>query len=166
MPRYQIDHSFKENPSFKEYLSVKENPSVQEDPSVEDPPFKYPLKYPFHLEQAILNSIVRYNVINKSKNVFFKSKNFKDENVRDREIRAVLNKILGIENLGSYTVIHSYIDAARTNLLSANQLVSGDYNTESFRSSPNYNTRFFSPRFPHGGKTHRRKRRGKKSRKH
>jgi hypothetical protein len=124
-------------------------------------------KYPFHLEQAILNSIVRYNLINKSKNVFFKNKNFKDESVRDKEIRAVLDKILKFQNLGSYTVVSAYSDAAQTHLTSTAQLVSGDYNRNKLISPPltDFRPSWFN-RFNRGGKTHRRKRRGKKSRKH
>jgi hypothetical protein len=126
-------------------------------------------KYPFHLEQAILNSIVRYNLINKSKNVFFKNKNFKDENVRDKEIRAVLDKILTFQNLGSYTVVSAFSDAYQTHLTSTAQLVSGDYNRNKLISPPEaFSTPSWFNRFRRGGKTHRRKRkgRGKKSRKH
>jgi len=124
-------------------------------------------KYPFHLEQAILNSIVRYNLINKSKNVFFKNKNFKDENVRDKEIRAVLDKILKFQNLGSYTVVSAYSDAAQTHLTSTAQLVSGYYNRNKLISPPEaFSTPSWFNRYNRGGKTHRRKRRGKKSRKH
>ena len=125
-------------------------------------------KYPFHLEQAILNSIVRYNLINKSKNVFFKSKNFKDENIRDKEIRAVLNKILTFPNLGSYTVVSAFSDAYQTNLTSTAQLVTGDYDRNKLISPPEaVPTPSWFSRFRRGGKTHRRKRKhGKKSRKH
>lgn len=125
-------------------------------------------KYPFHLEQAILNSIVRYNLINKSKNVFFKSKNFKDENIRDKEIRAVLNKILTFPNLGSYTVVSAFSDAYQTHLTSTAQLVTGDYNRNKLVSPPEglATPSWFNP-FRRGGKTQRRRRgHGKKSRKH
>jgi len=124
-------------------------------------------KYPFHLEQAILNSIVRYNLINKSKNVFFKNKNFKDESVRDKEIRAVLDKILTFPNLGSYTVVSAFSDAYQTHLTSTAQLVSGDYSRNKLISPPpTVPTPSWFNRFRRGGKTHRRKKHGKKSRKH
>jgi hypothetical protein len=71
--------------------------------------------------------------------------------------------------LGSYTVVSAYSDAAQTHLTSTAQLVSGDYNRNKLMSlGENVPTPSWFNRFNRGGKTHRRKRkgRGKKSRKH
>jgi len=100
-------------------------------------------KEAYHLEQAIMNSIARFNAINTGFGIR-KSNPFENPDIRTDKIKDILRKISTKPNLGSY-ISQSFDDAATAQKNSMIQFLG----------------------FGKGGKKSRRRRRaGKRTRKH
>ena len=113
-------------------------------------------KEAYHLEQAIMNSIARFNAINNTglgvkKSLGLSQNPFEDPDTRTEKIKQILSNISTKPNLGSY-ISQSFDDAMTAQKNSMAQSLQGAKS-------------FFG--FGKGGKKSRRRRRaGKRTRKH
>jgi hypothetical protein len=104
-------------------------------------------KEAYHLEQAIMNSIARFNAINTGFGIR-KSNPFENPDIRTDKIKDILRKISTKPNLGSY-ISQSFDDAARAQ---KNSVIQGFNNLFGFGKG--------------GKKSRRRRTAGKRTRKH
>jgi hypothetical protein len=134
------------------------DPDFQETSSVVDYSKE---KNPYLLRQAILNAIARKNAMDRGKNKLFGTSN-KDE--RERQIKQVLQEILNMPNLADYKVTSAISGAFGSMINTYGQGLLGPqkYHSDVISNNPQLDP--LGPRS--GGKTRRRRRRGRKSRKH
>jgi hypothetical protein len=109
-------------------------------------------KEAYHLEQAIMNSIARFNAINNTglgmnQSLGLRSNPFENPDIRTDKIKDILRKISTKPNLGSY-ISQSFDDAARAQ---KNSVIQGFNNLFGFGKG--------------GKKSRRRRRSGKRTRK-